>query len=175
MRGGGIKLSLDTDALTKLFENLDNEVILHIKQAVVEETCRRTIHAVVPEEIRKIVERLAQKEIKEQVGYYDYSQCSVYLNPNVRDTMTDLVKKVVSKEVDNFINVSKIEKQIAQEEKEIQQQVNKVLLDLRGNIFLEIASKINEGISKYITDEVNKRLEEVMGKNLTNQRKDKNE
>ena len=53
----GVKLNLGVDALEKLFKELDNEVILHIKQAVLEETCKRTVHAIVPKEVKNLIEK----------------------------------------------------------------------------------------------------------------------
>jgi len=69
--------------------------------------------------------------------------------------MNQHVKKLVKSEVDRILKADDVFE-------EIQQQVDSTLLDLRGNIFLTIASKINQQISKCIDQEVDRRLKEIL-------------
>lgn len=152
----GISINLDVHALTKLFESFDEETILHIKQAVLEETCRRTVHAVVPADVRVLVERLIHEEVEKEVGTYDYRTCRVHLRAEVDKEIRERIKKLIKQEVGHMLDAEVLRKDILDA-------VDQQLLNIQGDIHLEITSKISKGIGDYITSEVNRRLKEMLG------------
>lgn len=113
-----VKLTLDASALQYLMEHLGEDFVLQIKQAVLEETARRTIHSVATNEVKRAMEEVARDELKKVMepvtkssGYWNKPIWS--LKEEFRKLLTSQVKSEINEIVDDKVKEAALEKMIA--------------------------------------------------------------
>lgn len=148
----GVTINLDTSALSRLFNDLDEKTVLHIKQAVLEETCRRRIKAIVKEDVIGVLDLFIREEVKNEIGeitgQYCYNTEKIKISPKIAKELKAQVRQEVKKLVTNILKPDTVTKMVEEAQEFI-------MCHVRG----EISLYLNGAISSQIEREVKNRLQ----------------
>ena len=144
-----VKLTLDAEALTLLFNTMGPEFKLQIRQAALEECAKRTIKQAVEPEARKMMDKVSKAIVKEALGEQDYM--GAHLSKEFRERIGRQVRAATEQMVIEALNPKQI---VAQALERAEEMMKTATTTLEGEIALKVIAQMNINIGAYINQQV---------------------
>jgi len=145
-------LQLSVGALELLFKESGPDFVVKLRQAVIEEFCRRRISALVPKAYNDLAEAQVKAELVKEIGKIEGygSNIQAKLSPAFKTQIETVAKEAVRVEFIALINEAR---KIATEQ----------AATLKKDIQTVVETKIDVEVRKLIDVEVKRKLAEVAG------------
>ena len=140
-----IKIALDASALTKILDEVDDEVLLDIRAAVLNQCIEKRMKSMVPFEVEKIVDAAVRGEVAATVGTVNYRE--VKLNERIKERITKSIASNVDVKIRELVR-TQVEESVVRTMEGINDYIDRV---------------VNHTISQEVISRVKAKFDEVIG------------
>jgi len=140
-----IKIALDASALTKILDEVDDEVLLDIRAAVLNQCIEKRMKSMVPFEVEKIVDAAVRGEVAATVGTVNYRE--VKLDKRIKERITKSIASSVDVKIRELVR-TQVEESVVRTMEGINDYIDRV---------------VNHTISQEVISRVKAKFDEVIG------------